>query len=322
MSSQQNGMQRKKLLMGQLSDIDVKLLKVFRRIVECGGMSATELELNISRSVISRHLKDLEIRLGGISLCRRGRAGFALTEEGKYVYDAVVRLHTAMDSFRAEIDELHERMTGHLVIAMGDHTLSNPKARIADALHHFCNAAPEVTLEMNVQSLNEIEPKVMDGSYHVGIVPMHRESSSLVYHELFSEQMGLYCGPRHPLNGVDHAKLTWRDVRKHRYAGLGYHSPNMELARKVGLRRAATGYNQESIATLIASNNYVGFLPDHYADVFVRASQMRRLDNERFRYQVKYATIVRKATHGARCVDLLLHHLKCAHAESPRLSVI
>jgi DNA-binding transcriptional LysR family regulator len=42
---------------------------------------------------------------------------------------------------------------------------------------------------------------VMDGSFHVGIIPAHRTSQSLVYADLFAETMLLYCGARHPLFG-------------------------------------------------------------------------------------------------------------------------
>ena len=66
--------------LGQLSDMDLRLLRVFRVVADCGGMAAAELELNIGSSTISRHIKDLETRLG-LRLCRRGRAGFALTPE-------------------------------------------------------------------------------------------------------------------------------------------------------------------------------------------------------------------------------------------------
>lgn len=53
-----------KALLGQLADMDIRLLRVFNSVVECGGLSAAEMELNIGRSTISRHLKDLEARLG------------------------------------------------------------------------------------------------------------------------------------------------------------------------------------------------------------------------------------------------------------------
>ena len=49
---------------GQLSDADLRLLRVFKAVVDCGGMAAAELELNIGTSTISRHIKDLETRLG------------------------------------------------------------------------------------------------------------------------------------------------------------------------------------------------------------------------------------------------------------------
>lgn len=305
-----------KALLGQLSDVDVRLLRVFRVIVECGGMSAAELELNISRSAISRHLKDLEIRLGGLTLCRRGRAGFALTEEGQQIYEAALRLQSAMDTFRSDVDEIHQRLTGNMTIAMGDLTVTNPEAHIGAALRLFSKQAPEVTLEMHVQALNEIEPRVMDGTYQIGIVPMHRESSCLDYCPLFSESMRLYCAPQHPLYNLDHSRLDWHDIHKHRYVGLGYHSPNMDLTHKVGLTRSATAYEQEAILTLITSGNYLGFLPTHFAKAFVHHGDIRCINNERFFYRVSYAAIVRRVPGPSRSVQTMLRCLQNAHQDN------
>ena len=77
--------------LGQLSDMDIRLLRVFKTVVDCGGMAAAELELNIGTSTVSRHIKDLETRLS-LTLCRRGRAGFALTPEGEQIYAETLRL--------------------------------------------------------------------------------------------------------------------------------------------------------------------------------------------------------------------------------------
>ena len=38
---------RPRAVLGQLSDMDLRLLQVFKAVVECGGMAAAELELNI-----------------------------------------------------------------------------------------------------------------------------------------------------------------------------------------------------------------------------------------------------------------------------------
>ncbi|MDN3683724.1 LysR family transcriptional regulator [Vibrio sinaloensis] len=62
------------------------------------AFSAAETELNISRSTISIHISNLESRLNLI-LCRRGRSGFALTEEGVVVYEATVKLLGELEDF-------------------------------------------------------------------------------------------------------------------------------------------------------------------------------------------------------------------------------
>ena len=59
---------------GRLSDVDVKLLRVFTRVVEHGGFSAAQAELGISQASISTYMSDLEARLG-VRLCQRGRSG-------------------------------------------------------------------------------------------------------------------------------------------------------------------------------------------------------------------------------------------------------
>ena len=100
-----------KALLGQVSDVDMRLLRVFGAVVRCGGISAAELELNIGRSTISRHLKDLETRLG-VTLCHRGRGGFVLTDEGSQVHEASLHLLTAIDVFRGRVDDIHRSQVG------------------------------------------------------------------------------------------------------------------------------------------------------------------------------------------------------------------
>ena len=96
----------KRALLSSLSDIDIRLLRIFVTVTECGGFAASELELNIGRSTISKHIADLETRIGLI-LCNRGPAGFSLTEEGDQVLEATRRLLAHIDEFQSEIDNVH-----------------------------------------------------------------------------------------------------------------------------------------------------------------------------------------------------------------------
>lgn len=302
---------RETTLLGQISDIDIRLLRVFKSVAESGGMAAAELELNIGRSTISRHIKDLEIRLG-VVLCSRGRAGFKLTAEGEQIYQATLNLLASLDAFRGRIADVHRELTGKLSIALFDKTATNPDAKISLAIEQFMLQAPEVELHVHVAPLNQIEAGVMDGRYHLGVIPTHRASSSLDYYPLFDEKMSLYCGHRHPLY-ASAGSAEKQEVYRQRYAGLGYHSPNMEISHQFDLQRTATAYDQEGIATLLLSGAFVGFLPDHYAASFVANGQMRAIGGSHFGYHCHFAAISRREPKPSRLVQRFLDRLIQCH---------
>lgn len=300
-------------IFGNLSDTDLRLLRVFKAVVQSGGLSAAELELNIGRSTISRHLKDLELRLG-FTLCRRGRGGFYLTEEGEKIYLASERLMLSVQEFKDQVNDLHRNLQGKIVIAMFDKTITNPMCKIAKAIYIFQEEAPNVNVEIQVAPVNSIEKGVLNGSYHIGIIPSHRTSSSLTYEALFEEQMFLYCGKKHEFYD-DKSGVKKREIKQCKFVGLSFHSPNMEKSLSLGFNRAATASDQEGVATLISSGNYIGFLPDHYAAFFVKKGSMRKLDEHNYSYTCKFVSLCRKSPKPTRSVQLFLDALKSAHRD-------
>ncbi|MEM7221592.1 MAG: LysR family transcriptional regulator [Pseudomonadota bacterium] len=302
----------RKANLGRLSDVDIRLLRVFRSVVACGGLSAAELELNIGRSTISRHLTDLELRLG-VRLCDRGPAGFALTTEGERVLDASSRLLSAINSFQSDIDEVHRRLTGHISIALFDKTVTNPEAKLPQAISQFDRIAPKVTIEIHSEPVNAIETGVFNGRFHLGIIPTHRQSSSMSYTPLYSEQMFLYCGGDHPLAKQGDRQISRQEIRKQKYAGIGFQSPNMMFSHRLKLRRSADVYDEEALAALILSGRYLGFLPDHYAERFVKQGAMCCLRPDAYSYKSDHMAIVRQSPKPSRMVFEFLNCLRNAH---------
>ena len=310
------GQVKSKAVLGQISDMDLRLLRVFRAVVDCGGMAAAELELNIGTSTVSRHIKDLETRLG-LTLCRRGRAGFALTPEGEKIYAQTTQLLVATEAFRSGVDEIHQRMGGQLHVAVFDKTASNPASNIARAIALFTRRAPDVALNLHVGTLTAIERGVLDGQFQIGVIPGHRSSDLLEYTPLFDEAMSLYCGQTHALFTQPSVNLGWERLREQQFAGLGYHSPNMEITQRQRLPRRATGFDQESIATLILSGQFLGFLPDHYARSFVHAGQMRAIGPEVLRYDCQFFAILRRSPQPSRATRAFQACLAEAHVQVP-----
>ena len=88
-------------MLTNLSDVDLRKLRIFCTIVEAGGFTAAQVRLNTSLPRLSTLVRDLEIRLG-YSLCRRGKSGFQLSEQGAQTYAAAQELY-------ADIDRFHRR---------------------------------------------------------------------------------------------------------------------------------------------------------------------------------------------------------------------
>jgi DNA-binding transcriptional LysR family regulator len=126
--------------------------------------------------------------------------------------------------------------------------------------------------------------------------------------------MYLYCAIGHPLFDSTSNNTDAAQVRKCRYVGIGYHSPNMEATHKLGLKRHATAHDQEAVAHLVLSGRYLGYLPEHYAEGFEANGQMRRLLPEVFQYVCQFSAITRHSPPPSRVAQTLLNALIDAHS--------
>lgn len=303
----------KRALIQSLSDIDIRLVRIFITVTECGGFAASELELNIGRSTISKHISDLELRIG-LKLCNRGPSGFSLTPEGQQVLEAAHRLLASIDMFQAEIDDIHTTLTGTLRIGLFDQSSTNPKARIHEAIRRYDDVAPEVALEISLAPPSSLETRVTDGTLDLAIVPLHRKSTQLRYLPLYDEHMTLYCGRGHPLFENDSASGNAEPhLRKYKYAGYAFNSPNMKAGQHLGIERAARVQEEEALSLLIQSGRYLGYLADHVAAAFRRNDLVRMVAPEKTGYTSTFAVITRKKPSPDRKTLEFVDCLKAAH---------
>lgn len=279
--------------LAQVSDFDIRLLKLFRSVVECGGFSAAESVLGIGRSAISQQMSDLEQRLG-LRLCQRGRAGFALTEEGREVFQSTQQLLAALESFRTEVNGLHQHLRGELNIGLTDNLVTVPHMRITNALARLKERGPEVRIHIRMTPPSEVEQGVLDGRLHIGVVPQAGALSGLDYQALYDERSLLYCAVGHPLFYVDDQQLEDQRLNAQDAIAPTFRLPPEVQSHYQVLNCTASASDREGMAFLILTGRFIGYLPDHYAAAWVQQGRLRALKADSRFYDLSLAAVTRK----------------------------
>ncbi|MDW7745613.1 LysR family transcriptional regulator [Halomonas sp.] len=298
---------RKTTPMGQPGDADLRLLRIYRKVVECGGFSAAEIELGISRAAISMAMSDLETRLG-LRLCQRGRSGFALTEEGAEVYEASLQLLASVEGFRTRVNGLHSRLKGELNIGITDNLVTMPEMHITHALSALKERGPDVRINIRMIPPSDIELAVLDGRLHTGVVPALKTLPGLDYLSLYEEASQLYCSAEHPL--FKSADITTKTLASYDAVVPAYAQTPEIKAIHEPLKAAASATDREGIAFLILSGRYIGYLPTHYAERWVRDGRIHALNPERWHYLTHYSAITRKGAQPNLVLESYLEELE------------
>lgn len=292
---------------GQVSDADLRMLRIFRAVVESGGFSAAEVELNISRAAISIAMADLEVRLG-FKLCQRGRSGFSLTDEGKQVYEFTLQLLSALEEFKTRVNSLHACLKGELNIGITDNLVTLPRMQITHSISRLKQVGPEVQINIRMSPPNEIELAVLDGRLHVGMVPHHRALAGLDYLPLYDEESYLYCSNDHPLFAMADGEISsladWDAV-------VPAYAQSADIKRHYQpLHGVATATDREGVAFLILTGAYIGFLPEHFAARWVAEGRMRAIEPDAYHFVTPFAVITRKGARPNLVLDTYLEILR------------
>jgi len=283
-------------------------LRVFKTVVECGSFSAAESVLGITRSAISLHMGDLEKRLG-MRLCQRGRAGFALTDEGREVLRAGETVLAAIEGFRSEVNQMHQHLRGDLNVAIVNNLVTQPRMRITHALKAVRAEGSGVRINLSMSTPGDIERGLLDGRLHVGAVPLIAPLSGLDYSLLYEERSKLYCSHEHPLFAsaatVTDAQLAQADA-----VVPTYRMTAKAISLHQRLNFAASATDREGIAFLILTGSYIGFLPDHYAATWVEKGLMAPLGPGHMFFDAKLAIATRKGRRQNLILERFLDELK------------
>ena len=259
----------------QLAGTDIRLLRVFDAVVRHGGFGAAQTELNVGMSTISSQMAALEERLG-ISLCRRGRGGFKLTEKGEAVHQETARLLQTLEAFALNVSALKGQLVGTLRFGIVDAIATDPNNVLHAAMRSFMAQAHDVRFEVRQNAPQELQERLLNGALDLAIGSFPHKVAGLTYQPLYQESHSLYCGTAHPLFGVPPADLHADALRHENLVGRGYWRDRHHSDLGFENIRAVV-YEIEPQLILIRSGAFIGYLPDHFAKTWVAAKELRCL---------------------------------------------
>ena len=273
----------------RIANPDLHLLRVFVAVAEAGGFSRAQISLNVSQSTISTQMIDLETRLG-MRLCRRGRAGFALTDEGREIYRLATELLRECENFVDQVQNIRGEISGDLRIATADALLGNPLFPYAKIVSELREEMPAVTLDLHVMEPLEIERLVLEQKLHMGIHTFPNHVPGLRYVRLFSERQVLYCGRGHPL--FESGELPTHDIiETYDYASRSYYGGWLRDGPTRPEQILVRSGSMEGIAAAVLSGKFLGHLPLQSAEPYLTAGKMKPVHPELCAYDSHFEAV-------------------------------
>jgi DNA-binding transcriptional LysR family regulator len=300
----------KTLMLTNLSDLDLRLIRVFLAIVDAGGLSAAQGTLNVGQSTLSSQLATLETRLG-FALCVRGRGGFRLTPKGERFVQLARRLMDTLSDFSAEARNVDRQLVGSLNIGLIGHAPMSQNVRISQAIARFRQRDEAVRFAIFVRPPSDLEEQLISGQLQVAVGYFWHRVPTLEYTHLFSERQVSYCGRDHPLFSRA-GSLAMQDLVGFDWAWRSYPLPEAKLAQPA-LRVTAVSDNMEATAVLILSGRHLGYLPEHFAAPYVDAGLLAPLNRSTMHYNVSFHMASRKRAYLNDITSAFLEDLKQVH---------
>lgn len=253
-----------------LSNIDLRILSVFVNVVEHEGMSAAAVAADVSLSTITRDIAGLETRLG-MRLCRRGRSGFSLTDNGRDVYQAAKQLLEDVRHFELRVASSRKMLSGALEIGIIDNMVTNPKCNVIATLDRLHHEIPDLKVRVSLHPVSMISVLVRERKIDIGFTGKPEFLTPLEHFHAFDETHMLFisrrCAAFERVTSAFSALLPGERLNEPLpYVARTFPTDQfMEFESRLNLQTKAVGTSLEGVLTAILAGIGCGILPVHAA---------------------------------------------------------
>lgn len=166
----------------------LRSMAVFTKVAELGSFRRAAERLNLSASVVSHHVTQLEAQLGAQLLFRSTRH-VVLTHEGKRFYESCCAMLQAAEEALEGLRGWHEELSGKLMIVAPAPFSSGP---FLQDITSFCRLYPGVRIQLE---FDDTPRNLVQDGIDVSICLEPETSALMVCKEMFRHRPGLYAAP-------------------------------------------------------------------------------------------------------------------------------
>jgi DNA-binding transcriptional LysR family regulator len=183
-------MNKKSLLYASLNS-----LLVFHEVAKRRSFSKAAEELFISQPAVTKHIKELERKVG-MGLIQRRRGGFALTEAGKILFKYTHKISSHLMDIENLLEDLKKDHQGILKIGT---TESYSKGLMPKLLSGFQTSFPFMKIALDVGNSEEIEKSLLVYKNDLVLIAVTKKTSRFESIPFLKEELVLIVSPNHPL---------------------------------------------------------------------------------------------------------------------------
>lgn len=171
-----------------------KRLTYFFQTVQSGGIRAAADVLNVSPSVISRQIANLERQLG-IVVLEKHTKGAVVTEAGKEVLIVYQELLNQELSLGERILALKGMEAGSITISTGAGYLNHLSKVVAG----FSAKYPNINIKIDVGGSGEIVRRILENEIQIGIAYNPVAHKNICSYFQIQHKLCVFLSPNHPL---------------------------------------------------------------------------------------------------------------------------
>ena len=194
-------------------------MQTFNTVVEVGSFVKAADTLSLSKAAVSRHVFELEQRLG-IRLLHRTTRRISLTTEGQAFYHRSKDVLNDLQDIESEITSKQDKVSGLLRI---NAPFTFGIQHLAPLWGQFREVHPQVILDV---TLSDRVVDLVEEGYDLAIRIAALENSTLVSRRLASTKMVLCASPVYLKKHGKPTKIA--DLSKHQVIGYSYFSTKDE----------------------------------------------------------------------------------------------